>query len=177
MLMRRSCNLAFATVLLFCAQIGAVAAEPVIGGSPQGSVIEFGIIKSLGPTERTQAPETLSGTQSAAHGPKFGEHTTRIPAKLGTSFGFWFLLTGITERESVELKKVVKHPKMKNSRGQDEVQYTTTDTRPVANGMVFAGAAYRLERPEELKPGSWTFEIFYHGKKLVSQSFTVYAAK
>jgi len=155
----------------------AAAAEQVIAGPPQGKVIEFGIIKSLGSTERTEAPETLDGNQSAAHGPKFGQHTTRIPAKLGTSFGFWFQLTGITEKESVTLEKVVKHPRMKNSRGQEEDHYTTTATLPVINGMVFAGAAYRLDRLEELKPGNWTFEIHYHGKKVVSQSFIVYTAK
>jgi len=175
--MHRSCKAAIALVLILGARLSASAAEPVTGGPPRGSVMVFGIIKSVGSTERTRNPETLDGMQSAAHGPKFGEHTTRIPAKLGTSFGFWFQLTGITERDSVELKKVVKHPLMKNSRGQDEVQYTTSGTMPVTNGTVFAGAAYRLDRPEELKPGGWTFEIFYHGQKLVSQSFTIYAPK
>jgi Domain of unknown function (DUF3859) len=164
-----------ALVLLICS--GVSASEPTISGAPQGKVTEFGILKSLGSTDESAAPETLSGTQSKAHGPKFGQHTTRIPAKLGTSFGFWFQLTGIREKGSVELKKVVRHPQMKNSRGQDEDHYTTTGTMPVTNGLVFAGAAYRLDRPEELKPGDWTFEIYYHGKKLVSQSFTVYATK
>jgi len=167
-----------ACALLLAISTGrAIAAEPVIGGPPQGKVIEFGIIKSLGSIDQSAAPETLSGTQNIAHGPKFGQHTTRIPAKPGISFGFWFLLTGITEKGSVELKKVVRHPQMKNSRGQDEDHYTTTGTGPVTNGSVFAGAAYTLDSPEELKPGQWTFEIYYHGKKLVSQSFTVYAAK
>jgi len=167
----------FALMICLCSFHRAGAADPVIAGPPQGKVTEFGIIKSLGAIERTQAPETLDGSQMAAHGPKFGQHTTRIPAKLGTSFGFWFLLTGITEKESVTLEKVVKHPRMKNNKGQEEDHYTTTGTMPVTNGKVFAGAAYSLDRPEELKPGNWTFEIHYHGKKLVSQSFTVYTAK
>jgi len=153
------------------------AAEPVIDGSPQGKVIEFGIIKSLGTTQRSQASETLDGSQSIAHGPKFGQHTTKVPAKLGTSFGFWFQLTGISEKDSVELKKIVRHPRMKNSKGQEEDHYTTTDRMPVANRMVFAGAAYSLDQPQELKPGTWTFEIYYRDTKLVSQSFTVYTPK
>jgi len=154
-----------------------IAAEPVIGGPPQGKVIGFGIIKSLGSIDQSAAPETLSGTQRIAHGPKFGQHTTRIPAKPGISF--WVLVSADWDHGegSVELKKVVRHPQMKNSRGQEEDHYTTTGTGPVTNGSVFAGAAYTLDRPEELKPGQWTFEIYYHGKKLVSQSFTVYAAK
>ena len=151
--------------------------EPKSDGPPRGDVIKFGLIKSVSEEHRYRNPNTLDGQQTTASDPKFAELTSRVPAKLGTTFGFWFLLSGIAEPRSVELTKLVKHPRMKNAKGRDEVQYTTTYTRPVTNGMVFAGAAYRLEQVEELKPGTWTFEIFYHDKKLVSQSFTVYPLK
>ena len=48
------------------------------------------------------------------------------------------------------------------------------ETRPVRDGRVVGGAGYRLDRPEELEPGVWTFEIWYRDMKLVSQSFDVY---
>jgi Domain of unknown function (DUF3859) len=172
-------HLSSAVALLLCTLSlnSPVAAEPMIGGPPQGKVIEYGIINSLGTTQTTQAPDTLDGTRTKASELKFSQHTARIPCKAGISFGFRFLLTGISEKQSVSLEKFVKHPRMKNSEGREEDHYTITETSPVANGTVVGGAGYRLNRPEELKPGAWVFEIRYHGKTLVSQSFTVYAAK
>ena len=37
-------------------------------------------------------------------------------------------------------------------RCRENLVYTTTGTLPVANGIVFAGAAVTLDRPEDLKP-------------------------
>src|SRR5436190_2143955 len=165
----------FVGLLFFALAARASTAEAKIGGTPRGEVIEFGITKSTGEEHLKRNPDTLNGQQATVRGgPKFAGHTTFVPAKLGTSFGFSFLLSGIDETSSVELKKIVKHPRMKNAKGEEEVQYTMTETRPVRNGRVIAGAGYSLDRPEELEPGIWTFEIWYRNKKLVSQSFTVY---
>ena len=172
----RRCHLPlFVALLVFVLTARAPAAEPKIGGTPRGEVVEFGITKSTGEEHLKRNPDTLDGQQSTARGsPKFAEHTTFVPAKLGTSFGFSFLLSGIDGTSSVELKKIVKHPRMRNAKGEEEVQYTMIETRPVRNGRVVGGAGYSLDRPEELEPGIWTFELWYRDMKLVSQSFTVY---
>jgi hypothetical protein len=172
----RRCHLPlFVTLLVFVLVAQTPAAEEKTGGSPRGKVVEFGITKLSGEEHPKQNPSTLDGRQATVRGgPKFTAHTTFVPAKLGVSFGFGFLLSGIDETGSVELKKIVKHPPMKNAKGEEEDQYTMIETRPVRNGRVFAGAGYSLDRPDELTPGLWTFEIWYRDKKLISQSFTVY---
>lgn len=167
--------LLFIALLVFVLAAPGSAAETKSGGTPRGEVVEFGITKSTGDEHVKQNPDTLDGREATVRGgPKFAAHTTFVPAKLGTSFGFSFLLSGIDETNSVDLKKIVKHPPMKNAKGEEEVQYTMTETMPVRNGRVLAGAGYSLDRPEELEPGIWIFEIWYRDKKLVSQSFTVY---
>jgi hypothetical protein len=147
------------------------------GSSVKGEVVEYGLTRSIGEQRTLSNPDTLDGKQTFARGPKFIEHTDRVPAKLGAEFGFTFQVTGLGEQRSVELRKVVKHPSMKNAKGVNEVEYATNITVPVRNGEARFGAGYKLERAEELKPGTWTFEIFYRDQKLLSQSFTVYAAK
>jgi Domain of unknown function (DUF3859) len=162
-------------LLVFVLAARTPAAEAKTEGAPRGKVVEFGVTKSSGEEHLRPNPDALDGQQATVRGgPKFTAHTTFVPAKLGVSFGLGFLLSGIDETGSVELKKIVKHPRMKNAKGEEEDQYTMTETRPVRNGSVSAGAGYSLDRLEELKPGLWTFEIWYRDKKLISQSFTVY---
>jgi hypothetical protein len=167
--------------IVLVALIGLVAPDRAYPSasesSVKGKVVEYGLTRSIGEQRTLSNPDTLDGRQTFARGPKFIQHTDRVPARLGAEFGFTFQLTGLGEQRSVELRKVVKHPSMRNAKGVNEVQYATNITVPVRNGEARFGAGYELERAEELKPGNWRFEIFYRGQMLLSQSFTVYAAK
>ncbi len=51
---------------------------------------------------------------------------------------------------------------IKNEKGEVERQYSTTETLPTKNGYVSEVSGYSLDRPEELVPGVWTFELWYH---------------
>ena len=162
--------------------IALATANQVYSSSPESSVraeiIDYGVTRETGEQHIVPNPDTPDGKQANIYGlPTFVEHTDRVPAKLGVSFGFVFHITGLKDQESIVLRKVVNHPPMRNARGKEEVQYATNVTVPVRHDEVRFGAGYRLDRPEDLKPGVWTFQILYRGHKLVSRSFTVYAAK
>lgn len=150
------------------------AADPVSKVTPKGQVLEFGLIELVGTRQRAANPKTLDGEQQNAEGARFTEQTDRIPATPGVQFGFRYKITGVTEQGTAEFKKVVTHPPIKNDKGEVERQYSTTETLPTKNGYVSEVSGYSLDRPEELVPGVWTFELWYHGQKMVSQTFTVY---
>ena len=151
------------------------AADPAPKVNPKGQVLEFGLLELIGPQQRVANAKTLDGEQQNAEGARFTEQTDRIPATPGVLFGFRYKITGVTEQGTAEFKKVVTHPPIKNEKGEIERQYSTTETLPAKNGYVSEVSGYSLDRPEELVPGVWTFELWYHGQKVVSQTFTVYA--
>jgi hypothetical protein len=143
---------------------------------PNGMVLEYGLYEPVGRVVVHANPNTLSGKEKRGEEVHFIKQTDRIPARLGTSFGIRFQLTGIPDQE-FELQKIVKHPPMKNSRGQMETQYFVTKRLFPKAGYVLATEGYSFDHAEELAPGIWTFEIWYHGQKLVSQSFEVYGVE
>jgi hypothetical protein len=140
----------------------------------EGQVLEFGLFELVGPQQRVANARTLDGEQLNAEGARFSKRIDRIPAIPGVAFGFRYKITGVTEQGTAEFKKVVTHPPIKNEKGEIERQYSTTETLSAKNGYVSEVSGYSLDRPEELVPGVWTFELWYHGQKVVSQSFTVY---
>ena len=147
-----------------------VGAQP--NSSVKGEVIEFGIYKAAS-SKTTENPDTPNGKRTTSKGVEFTEHTDKIPGTKGVSFGIRYKLTGLTGEDSVELKKVVKHPPFKNKKGETESEYSLALTRKPKNGTVVSVEGYQLGGGDQLAPGTWTFEIWYHDQKLVSQSFTV----
>lgn len=151
------------------------AADPLATTAAKGEVLEFGLFDLVGPERRDAKQNTLDGLQKVAPAARFTEQTEKIPATPGVRFGFRYKITGVTEQGSAEFKKVVTHPPIKNAKGEIERQYSTIEKLATKNGYVSEVSGYSLDTPEELVPGVWTFELWYHGQKLVSQSFTVYA--
>jgi hypothetical protein len=150
-----------------------VAADPPHAAA-KGEVMEFGIFELVGRQQTVANPNTLDGAERNASEARFSKQTERIPATPGIQFGFRYMLTGITEPKEAEFKMVIRHPPIKNDKGQVETEYSTPETLSVKRGQVSEVSGYSLDRPEELVPGMWTFEVWYHGQKLVAKSFTVY---
>ncbi len=149
----------------------SVMAQP--SSAPKGEVLEFGIYQSV--TDKTTAanPDTPNGTRTTAKKVEFTEHTDKIPGTKGTSFGIRYKITGLSEQDSVSLKKVVKHPPFKNRKGEMESEYSLELKPKVKDGTVISVEGYGLGGSNDTTPGAWTFEIWYHDQKLASQSFTV----
>lgn len=147
-----------------------VMAQP--SPAPKGEVLEFGIYRGVEKTT-TANPDTPNETRTTAKKIEFVEKTDKIPGQKGTSFGIRYKITGLTEQDSVSLKKVVKHPPFKNKKGEMESEYSLELKPKVKDGTVISVEGYGLGGSNDTGPGAWTFEIWYHDQKLVSQSFTV----
>jgi hypothetical protein len=148
----------------------SVGAQP--DSSVKGEILEFGLYKSVGGTTTTNTPDTPNETRTTSKKVEFTERTEKIPRAKGVSFGIRYKVTGLTEA-SVELKKVVKHPPFKNKKGEMETEYSLPLTKKVNNGSVVSVEGYSLGDNAQSPAGAWTFEIWYHDQKLVSQSFDV----
>jgi len=83
----------------------------------------------------------------------------------------------VTEKDTADYKLVVIHPPFKNVKGEIERQYSAVKSWPTQDFTLTTITGYRLNHSEELVPGIWTFEIWYHTQKVVSQSFNVVKQK
>lgn len=167
-------SLAIFLVTLLSVHAHIHAADPAPKAAPKGEVLEFGLFDLVGQQQRVESPATLDGEKLYSDGARFSEQTDRIPATPGVRFGFRYKITGITEQGSAQFKMIVSHPPIKDENGVVQRQHSTLEDLPTKNGYVSEVTGYGLDRPEELVPGVWTFEVWYKGQKMVSQSFTVY---
>ncbi len=144
---------ALATLLL------AAAATPALAqGSPQGKVVEYGIVK---PGEGK---------------PVFERRTTRIPLRKGLRFGFCAELTGLGEEGSKHtLAETVRHPVTTSPSGIEENGWNVPRMVKVENGVARWCGGHTFAHPGELVPGKWRFEIADADHVLVLQEFDAVA--
>jgi Domain of unknown function (DUF3859) len=100
------------------------------------------------------------------------ETKTAIPAQIGTSFGFRSKIIGEPEGAAVTLRKVIVFPApglqptpgKRVTRDESTIEATIGETR---------ADLYTLEDNFELVPGTWVVELWFGGRKLATESFTL----
>jgi hypothetical protein len=105
---------------------------------------------------------------------KFYQQTTRVPARIGVRFGIRFSIGGspVGRRVALDEKWTYPAPGLRNPKtGTTTVGGTrTVQTAIGENGM----RGYSFDNDWELVPGAWTIELSSGGRKLLSQTFTVF---
>ena len=142
----------------------AAAEEPV-------QIISYGIYEIV-PEEGFDGKVASKNVVSGY--PRFIEQTEKVPAKLGTRFGFSFAVFGINEKEVVGLRRVIKHPPMTTKDGTVSTGREYVEEFEVLHGAVVGGTGYYLEDSRELVPGDWTFEYWLGNQKLLTKTFEVF---
>jgi hypothetical protein len=106
---------------------------------------------------------------------KLVKSTATIPGQLNTSFGFTFKVSGTPPGADVTLDCItrfppegIKHPQTGQIHHEDHFKYTL----PVGK-VGYRG--YFIGHPWEIVPGAWTLELWYEGRKLAEQQFTMLA--
>ena len=100
------------------------------------------------------------------------ETKTAIPAQIGTSFGFRSKIIGEPVGATVTLRKVIVFPApglqptpgKRVTRDESTIEATIGETR---------ADLYTLEDNFELVPGTWVVELWFGGRKLATESFTL----
>ena len=102
--------------------------------------------------------------------PKMVRQTSTVRARLGTSFGFRYLVAGNEDTDMVHLKFRDSLPGLQQPNGEvlDEVEYTI----PVKVGEAHM-CAYTFDESWELVPGEWTFSIRRGHRLLAKKTFHV----
>ena len=105
--------------------------------------------------------------------PQLTVGTNRIPAKIGVSFGFRYLIKGIPDHATVTLRTELRYPNPgARPPGSTAPLYLNKSSTDVALGAIrFAG--YSFAEPWELIPGRWSISVWFGNRKLGEKEFTV----
>lgn len=131
-------------------------------------VTEYGIYtaKVLKAADKDGA---LTGSRNIIDDIEFIQNTDRIPAKLDTRFGFRFVIEGSDTKDVVLKKKVIHPPITENNKTTTSHEY---DLEYTMGSTALTG--YRFGAENLMVPGDWTFQLYYQGKMILEQKFTVY---
>jgi Domain of unknown function (DUF3859) len=158
-----------AFVLLSLAPVGAQAQTPRID---RIDVVEYGIYRTE-TTKRTETPGTAGGFVRTLTNIRNSEVTRTVPARPGVRFGFRYNVVGAPDGTQVPVTIVDKFPKQGlHKPGSADAFYREEYVAQKTIGKE-SYTDYGFDHDWELVPGTWTIELWYQGRKLAEQSFTV----
>jgi len=159
----------FALLLAIVPAFSLSAAEP-----PVGKVRTYGLLEVQKPRTEAQKIDSPNGERIVVPGAVVATQTDKIPATLGTPFGFEYTITGLPANEPVTLKKVVTYPAITKPDGTKQTTHSVkVEHLSDDQGKLESFEGFKFTEPYELAPGEWTFEMWHDGQKLVSQKFLV----
>jgi len=153
-------------LIFFIISISALA------GEPSCKIIQYGIIGEMPSNQfHFKNPDAATGktgkvTASVKDKMPFCCQTTKIPAKLGITFGVRHQFIDIPELGVIH--SIITHPPMLSPSGEYK---TTTSSTKSPTGI---GDTYTFDTKEEVLSGVWTFSYYYNDKLLCQKKFTVY---
>lgn len=162
-------------VISLLALVCSVAAQAQAPGVDQAEILWAGVYRAqiVGTVEQ---PATAIGKTNQLSNVVKLETTTTVRARLGTSFGLEYRLSGTALGAATAVKIVVVLPKagLFNPATQKRTYREEWRHSPsMVGGSSVIG--YQLEMDWEVVPGIWKFEIWHDGRKLGEQSFCVIA--
>jgi Domain of unknown function (DUF3859) len=160
--------LTFSLLLLLMAPSFA-ASKPQID---RVEVVSAGVFKSK-IARKVASPGSATGTREVIASEKLLRRTTEIKARLGDEFGFRYRIVGKPKSAKVSVKIVTIYPGegLRNPKADKPTQREElNEDRPIGRVLY---ESYHFDHDWEMVPGIWTFEIWYDGKKLAEQKFTV----
>ncbi len=98
--------------------------------------------------------------------------TVRVPARIGTNFGFRFELNGETGGKYIEYVRIIKTPRLTNPNNGKTTEVFEDVISAPAGRILFAG--YTFEYEWELVPGEYTIQVLHDNKLLAEKTFHIY---
>ncbi|MCB1693138.1 MAG: DUF3859 domain-containing protein, partial [Pseudomonadales bacterium] len=103
---------------------------------------------------------------------RFTEFTSDIPAKLGTDFGIQYVINTMPKGAPLRVTNVIRFPGEGIKRPNGRVWKESREDREVKVGIRdFYG--YGFDRPWEIVPGEWEFEVWCNGARIIRKTFNV----
>jgi hypothetical protein len=135
------------------------------------NIIDFGIYTATY-QKRKKEEKTASGTVAISTDFKLVTQTETVSARLGLRFGINYVVVGKQNGKAVTLDAITRFPPqgVVNVKGetfyQNEIKWDVTIGEP-------SFRTYKFDHVWEMVPGTWVFEFYYQGRKLVEKRFTV----
>ena len=134
-------------------------------------VTEYGIY-TADLVKAEPAPGSPAGTEKILTHMRLAAQTRTIPGAKGISFGYRFVLVGSPAGAIAPLHVVTIFPAaMTNPATHQSSTRSEGDIGLSIGAIGYAG--YSIDNDWEVLPGVWTFQIWFQGRKLAEQSFTV----
>ena len=144
---------------------------------PTARLIDFGIVRPVGPFDRHVDRKTATGFTSSGPGRSvFEKRTAEIPAVQGTAFGIRYQIVG-SPGEPVTVEEIIRHPPMTRPDGTAIREERTKDHVAPGDGVIDQKFFYLLREPYEVVPGDWSLTVSIDGTTAIEQHFTIVAAK
>jgi hypothetical protein len=137
-------------------------------------VVETGIYTADDGGKET-APDTAMGRVTYLDNFRLVQKTTVVPARQGIRFGFRYKIVGppAGAKASFHMVTIFPAPGLQNPAKQQVSTKSEFDGESKVGTTTFR--SYTLEEPWEAVPGVWSFQIWYQGKLMAEQKFTVVA--
>jgi hypothetical protein len=135
-------------------------------------ILNFGIYKA-DVIKKEGAAGAAAGYKNIVQNVALIEQTTNIPARVGTRFGFEYVIKGSPAGSTIDLTYKYLHPRMTNPKTNKAFtsQEIVSKNREIGKA---ATITYTLDYEWEAVVGEWTAQIFYAGKKLAEKTFYIY---
>jgi hypothetical protein len=146
----------------------ALAADVLIRAA---EIVGYGIFDtSSSVSERGFSSSSLA--KDNVRGVRFLEYTTDIPGKLGTNFGFQFIVNSTPIGKAIRVTTVIKFPEQGMQQPKGRHYAESRDTHEVILGQKSLHG-YGFDEEWEIVPGTWVFELWYRDARLIKKTFTV----
>jgi hypothetical protein len=152
--------------ILFCSN------NPSAAERPMAEILDYGIYTGE-QNEVILDPSTPTGSVLQGRGVStLVKQTTKIPAQLGTQFGFRFIVHGKKEDGEIKLHTVWLYPEITDSKTGRKSRRFESDChgKPEAKNV---GIMWTFTEPSELVPGEWTFQVYRGREKILEKKFEV----
>jgi hypothetical protein len=163
-------KLTLSIVLLLLSPIGAHAQAPSID---RVDIVEYGLYTASAERRPVAAPGTATGTVTPLSNMQHTATTRTVPAQLGVRFGFGFIVVGAPLGTQVSIHSVTIFP----SPGLRDPASSQPKTRSEYDWSTTIGEQsfriYTFDSDWEIVPGVWTQQLWYQGRMLAEQKFTV----
>ncbi|MFL6246078.1 MAG: DUF3859 domain-containing protein [Thermoanaerobaculia bacterium] len=161
-------------IVLLLATHGVPSCAPRREAPPTVRLIEYGIIRPVGPFVRHPDPNSAAGFTSSGPGNSiFEQRTTEVPATLGSAFGIRYRIENIPPGQEITVEEIIRHPPITKPTGEIVSEERTRDKVASQSGYIDQKFFYRLGLPYEVVPGDWSLTVAVNGSTAINQHFTV----
>ncbi|MGE0425338.1 MAG: DUF3859 domain-containing protein [Reyranellaceae bacterium] len=153
--------------------VAALLAGPVSAADVTAlEVVDFGLYRAR-TIGHQDAPLAVNGQTKTIADIEFYQTTARVPARIGIRFGTRFRIVGTPPRQSVRLRSVwrIPDPGIRNPDSGRLYRQSISEFTSIIGGLHMRGFSFGSSW--QIACGEWIQEVWFGGRKLLSQTFTV----